>query len=395
MSLGARIRQYRAARGYTLDELVERMDGVVTKQALSKYEHDRAVPRPTVLVALARALDVKASGLVAEPVYRFEPVAYRAAVALPKREQESIENTVGLELERRLVLMDRLGLEQPYPFEAAETAVSDVRGAEYAAEELRRIWDLGGGPIASVVDTLEGRGVHLIDVDTERKFDGLAVVAYDDTGERVACGVATRREVARARQRMSHAHEIGHLATRVPDGVDTEAVTRRFAGALLFPAKAVVDEFGSRRSRITAEELLTAKQRWGVSIQGILYRLRDLGILDEAGYKWWCMFINRAGWRTDEPGEEPAERSTWNEVHAHRAAAEGLIAREVLADYIPDMATRTAPEDLGRRALAKLPREERDAIIRAQAESIADEYNRQIDHAWLEADLGERDRTDE
>ena len=42
MAVGARIRQLRTARGYSLDELAERMGGVVTKQALSKYEHDTA-----------------------------------------------------------------------------------------------------------------------------------------------------------------------------------------------------------------------------------------------------------------------------------------------------------------------------------------------------------------
>jgi len=36
MSLGARLRQYRTARNYTLDELAERMGGLVSKQALSK-----------------------------------------------------------------------------------------------------------------------------------------------------------------------------------------------------------------------------------------------------------------------------------------------------------------------------------------------------------------------
>lgn len=56
--------------------------------------------------------------------------------------------------------------------------------------------------------------------------------------------------------------------------------------------------------------------------------------------------------------------------------------------------TKTCPErfpgDIDRRAMMKLPVEERDAIIRAQVEAIADEYNHEIDHEWLDADLGER-----
>ncbi|MHB9004644.1 MAG: helix-turn-helix domain-containing protein [Coriobacteriia bacterium] len=395
MSIGTRLRQYRTARGYTLDDLVGRMDDLVTKQALSKYEHDRAMPRPTVLVALANALDIKASHLVCAPEYGFELVAYRALASLPKKEQETIENTVRLELERRLTLMDKLGIAHVLPFAKAETLIADVSSAEYAAGELRHAWNLGGAPISSVVDTLESKGVHLIDIDTERKFDGLAVIATDEQGAHVAYGIAARREVSRARQRMSHAHELGHLSMTVADGVDEEAAARLFAGAFLYPADAVRSEFGTRRNRITADELLVAKRRWGMSIQGVLYRLRDLEVIDETGYKWWCMYINRVGWRTEEPGEVPRERSTWIETYAHRAAAEGLIARETLAEYVPAVSSRTVPEDMDRRALSKLPLAERRALLQAQADEFAEEYNRTIDSEWLEADLGELDTEDE
>ncbi|MDO8880318.1 MAG: helix-turn-helix transcriptional regulator [Coriobacteriia bacterium] len=395
MSLGARLRQYRTARNYTLDVLVERMGGLVSKQALSKYEHDRATPRPTVLIALAKALDVKASQLIAEPRYQFELVAYRALASLPKKEQATIESMVQLELERRLTLMDKLGITPEYPFVEPQEITRDVREAEHAAGELRHAWNLGGAPIASVVDALESKGVHLIDVDTDRAFDGLAIIARDGAGERIACGAAARREMARARQRMNHAHELGHLAMRVAEGVDGEAAARRFAGAFLYPAEAVVVDFGARRNRVTADELLGAKKRWGMSVQGVLYRLRDLQIIDEASYKWWCMFINRAGWRTEEPGDEPREHSTWVDTYAHRAAAEGLIARETLAEYIPAISNRTAPEDIDRRALLKMPLAERRAYMRAQAEAHAAEYNAMIDHVWLDADLGEWDREHE
>jgi Zn-dependent peptidase ImmA (M78 family) len=302
---------------------------------------------------------------------------------------------VQLELERRLALIDKLGIAHVFPFESAETPIGDVSSAEYVAGELRHAWNLGGGPISSIVDTLESKGVHLIDIDTERKFDGLAVIAMDEYGESVACGIAARREVSRARQRMSHAHELGHLSMRVVDGVDDEAAARLFAGAFLYPADAVRAEFGSRRNRITADELLGAKKRWGMSIQGVLHRLRDLEVIDETSYKWWCMYINRVGWRTDEPGDEPREYSTWIETYAHRAAAEGLIAREALVEYVPAINNRTVPEDIDRRALLKLPLAERRAYMKAQAKAHAAEYNAMIDRAWLDAEMGEWDHEHE
>lgn len=388
MALASRIRQYRTARGYSLDELVARMGGIVTKQALSKYERDRAVPRPTVLVALARALDIKTADLLAEPSYQFKVVAYRALSALPKREQEWIESRTRVELERRLALMDRLGLQPQFPFKgAAVSRAADVADAEGAAERLRKVWGLGDGPIANFAETLEDRGVHLVDVPTDRKFDGLAVCAVDRQGRDVACGIATRREVSRARQRINYAHETGHLAMRIDEPVDPEDAAWRFAGALLFPEESVRDEFGGRRNKVTVNELLIAKRKWGLSIQAVLYRLHDLGVIDDTSYRWWCMRINKMGWRQEEPGEEPPERSRWVDAYAHRAFAEGLIAEEAFAEYVPRTKADRVPGDIDRRALLKLPVAERRAILKAQADAIAEEYNAEIDHEWLAGDF--------
>jgi hypothetical protein len=107
------------------------------------------------------------------------------------------------------------------------------------------------------------------------------------------------------------------------------------------------------------------------------------------------MYINRVGWRTSEPDDEPPERSTWTEAYAHRAAAEGLIARETLAEYLPSVSSERFSGDMDRRALMKLPLEERHAVMRAQAEAVAARYNREIDAEWLDSGLGEWDGTDE
>lgn len=340
-----------------------------------------------MLVALARALGVKAADLMREPAYTFEVVAYRALASLPKRERSEIECRVQVELERRLTLMDRLGIVPKDPFDELSLKVQDVAQAEEAAEELRCAWNLGGAPIASVADTLEEEGVFLIEVDTTRKFDGVAIRARNDEGDVVACGIATRQELTRSRQRMDHAHELGHLAVDVGEDVDAETAARRFAGAFLFPREAVIAEFGSKRNRITNDELLLAKARWGLSMQGILYRLKDLDVLNETSYRWWCMRINQAGWREREPGDESPETSTWVALHARRAAAEGLIAQETLADYLPRVETERFPGDLDRRELMRLPLEERRALLQAQAEACAEQYNRGIDDEWLTGDF--------
>lgn len=57
MKIGATIEQLRIARGWSQDELAERVG--ITKSSLSRMEHDNQWPRPETLEAVANALDIK------------------------------------------------------------------------------------------------------------------------------------------------------------------------------------------------------------------------------------------------------------------------------------------------------------------------------------------------
>src|SRR2546429_9664360 len=99
-----RLKQLRLARGLSLEELAAELGGIVTKQALSKYEQGKARPSPLVLNKLAAVLRVKAVHLWSEPTVKVEFVAYRKRSALPKREQEKVESIIIQMLEERVRL---------------------------------------------------------------------------------------------------------------------------------------------------------------------------------------------------------------------------------------------------------------------------------------------------
>ena len=61
--LGQRIKQFRLAKNYSLDELVAATGGIVSKVALSKYEREIIKPSNKVLTAIAKALSVKTINL--------------------------------------------------------------------------------------------------------------------------------------------------------------------------------------------------------------------------------------------------------------------------------------------------------------------------------------------
>lgn len=322
-----RLRQLRLARGLSLDALAREMGEIVTKQALSKYEQGKAKPSPEVLPKLAKALGVTPDQLLRETSVAIRFIAYRKGSSLTKREQSRVESTVREALEKRVELADITGYHTAdVPLQ--EFGIHKLEDADKMADNLRELWDIGHGPIANVALLLEDHLVHVIEVEASSKFDGLSAVAYRDNQELAATATITRTGLPGERQRFNLAHELGHQVLKVPTKIDEELAAFRFAGALLVPADVLRREIGERRTMLRADELLLMKRRFGISIQALLFRLRDLAIINESHYRHWCREIGRLGWRKTEPQALPTEQPQWLRRVVLRAVAEKSISRE-------------------------------------------------------------------
>lgn len=371
-----------------MEALAAAMGGIVTKQALSKYEQGKARPSPVVLNKLAETLSVKAAHLWSKPTVHVQFIAYRKLSSLPKKEQARVEGSVRHALEERVRIQ---GLTQQ--FDGSELPVQACRvdrleDAEHAAETLRKQWRLGLDPIASVVGVLEDHSIHVLQMDVSQKFDGISAVAYDDAQHVAGAAVVTRRGVAGERQRLNLTHELGHLVLNISKKVDEEKAAFRFGAAFLASSDLMYREVGAKRAFILPGELLLLKRRLGMSLQALLYRLRDLGIITESYYKKWCVDINRLGWRKQEPGEMPPEQPQWLRQHVLRALAEGMMTKEEAERKLGEAVEGSPPLSLvERRAFMKLPLEERRRILAEQAEKMVAHYEH--DSEWRDFQVGD------
>jgi Zn-dependent peptidase ImmA (M78 family)/DNA-binding XRE family transcriptional regulator len=371
-----RLKQLRLARGLSLDELAANMGGIVTKQALSKYELDTAQPTLVVLNKLAAALGVKASYFWSEPSVNVEFVAYRRKSSLPKREQEKVQSLVVRTLEERLRIQSFTEQSDEQEIPVKHWKLKKLEDAEDAASKLREMWDLGTDPISSLVGILETHWIQVIEIEADDRFDGISAIA-SDRGEKAIIGAAvvTRRGVPGERQRLNLAHELGHLVLKLTDTIDEEKAAFRFGAAFLAPADALRSAVGSRRTVVQTEELLLLKKRYGMSIQALLFRLRDLGIITESHYKQWCIDVNRLGWRKKEPGEMPPEQPQWFRQQVLRLLTEGVITQEAAEEALGEPVDAQPSLSLvERRAFMKLPLAERRRIMQAQAEKLLSTY---------------------
>ncbi|MBI1742613.1 helix-turn-helix domain-containing protein [Candidatus Acetothermia bacterium] len=386
--IGQRLKQLRMSRGFSLDALAAELGGIVTKQALSKYEQGKIRPSPVVLNKLASTLGIKVSYLFKEPTIQVKFIAYRKVSRLPKKEQLRVECLVKEALEDRIRLQQLTNQANGSHIPIQSMRVKTIEDVEAAAQKLRTQWELGVDPISSVTDILEAHFIHVLPVNADDKFDGIAAVAYSGNHHVMAAAVVTRGEISGERQRLNLTHELGHLVLDMPKNLDEEKTAFRFGAAFLAPAEVVYREVGTKRGFMQPEELLLLKRYFGMSIQALLYRLRDLGIITESHYKQWCMDISRLSWRKQEPLELKPERAKWLRQKVLRAFAEGVITLEDAERMLGDKLNTKQPLSLiERRAFMKLPTEERRRILVEQAGKMVAYYEQHRE--WEELQGGD------
>ena len=139
------------------------------------------------------------------------------------------------------------------------------------------------------------------------------------------------------RQRLTMAHELGHLVLEVAVKVDEEKVAYRFAGAFLMPAEVLWAAIGKHRTSIGWGELFELKELFGVSVQALTYRCKELGIFSDALFRRLFQEFSRLGWRKPpyrEPKAMACEDPRRFERLCFRALAEGAISEAKAAELL-------------------------------------------------------------
>ncbi|KPA97235.1 helix-turn-helix domain-containing protein [Pseudomonas asplenii] len=343
-----RIRRARQLKGITLEALALQM-GDITKQALSKYEKGAVIPGSARLLQLARTLDVSPEYFFRAEAVVLAPLEFRKLAKMPRYRQLQVEERMREYLERYISLemcfdpLDILTTTTP----AQIIEVSGADDAERAAEKLRELWGIGSDPIFHLSEQLEEHGIKVVMLEGPNDFDGACAATRD--GHHVL--IALNAERPGERIRFTAAHELGHWTMRLPEEMserDRENCCHRFAGAFLYPAKCVTGDFGHHpRSKVHPRELLIAKRQYGLSMQAVLRRLKDLNLLSESGYRSLTIRFSTNGWRKSEPEPLLCKAPHRFESLVFRGYAEGLITQSRAAEFLRKPVTALDPDFLG------------------------------------------------
>jgi len=192
---------------------------------------------------------------------------------------------------------------------------------EEAANQVRLHWGLGQGPIESVTELLESKGVLIFRLLEDcKKIDAFSFWYHN----RPLVFLNSEKGSA-SRNRFDAAHELGHFvlhADYLPGDAAQEAEAHRFAGAFLLPRDSFIHECPRR---LRWHQLLELKSRWGVSLAALVQRAKDLQVISLDTYRRARVQIGKRGWRTKEPNEPPVETPTVV-TNALKVMAEGRLS---------------------------------------------------------------------
>lgn len=309
--MGARIKQARIAAGMSLRDLANKTNNYVSAQAIHKYELGTSAPGSDVLIRLSKALGVKVEFFfrpLRDQISLSEPV-YRKKSSLPKKKADELQARVKDVLEKYLEVEGYFGENRFPKLDLPADKVRKVRSmndVEHLSRELRRTWALGIDPIQRLIEVLEDRGVKVVTLDAEKNFDGLSCWANENIPV-----IVVRNTQESDRLRLSLAHELGHLLMDLSPSLNPEKAAHRFAGAFLVPEEAARAELGNARNRFSSFELLTLREKYGMSVQAWIYRAYDLNIISHSFLVQLVRFLKSRGLYNKElgkplPPEEPA-----------------------------------------------------------------------------------------
>lgn len=306
---GNELRLARQYHGLSLNDLANSIEK--SRQYIHQLETGRTEPTEQTVELLADTLKVLPSFFCTsgQAYFAEEQFHFRKNVTTKVVHKQTVKARGEL-FERVVKFIDeKLNLpEVDFPSIDVETN-EDI---ERAAEKTRSHWGLGMGPISNMVRVVENAGAVVT------YFDGVStsVDALSITAKRPII-IRNDSKQSPYRLRFDLAHETGHLIMhegQVTGDRLTESQANRFASAFLMPRATFSKDFmmfGNRGSRINWKGLSEIKLKWKVTKAAILYRAKDLSLINSDQYRSAIIGLKKRGEGIEESEDRFIEKEKY------------------------------------------------------------------------------------
>ncbi len=288
----------------------------VSAAAIGQYERGEVRPRAETVAALATALGV--------PPGFFALGRPRVQVDIAEASFRRLRSTTVTQQQQATAYVEQAWelscyLEESVEFPEldlpawAHADSLDVPDPATAARAMRQHWLLGTAPIKHLVYQLEQHGILTVffsmkedaALDEKSRIDAFSTIALP----RPMIVLTPDKANDVMRHRFSAAHELGHIVLHHGrQGTDSqlERQADMFAAEFLTPREVIHDQLPRRINFNRYEEL---SQLWGVSINSLIFRSRELDLISESTARRAYITLNGIARRPmpvhDYPGERP------------------------------------------------------------------------------------------
>lgn len=302
---GTRLREGRIYRGLTITDLANELG--VSKQMISKYENNKAVPNLDSLLYITKILKFPREYFYETPVeVKTGSTYFRSLLTTGKKEREMQYDRV------KYLTIIRALLEEYVDFpelDVPDFSDQNIESVEVVAEKVRDVWGLGDKPVKDVIYLLETKGF----VISSLKLDNRTIDAFGSqhelNGNVYYSIILGNDKRSFYRRQFDVAHELGHKVLHDPylniedlskdEFKQIEQEANDFAAAFLLPRESFLKDVSMHPNDLNYYTLL--KKKWCVSIGAMVMRAYKLGVINDGTYQYMQRSISHKGWRTKEP----------------------------------------------------------------------------------------------
>ena len=320
-----RLKNARKMNGYSLQDLSDKLDNSISKQAINRLETGELKPDSEILSKLCITLKVTLDYFFKDTSVSLDKVEFRKLKKLSVKEQDRVTSSTIEYLERYFELENLLGLKTELPFEPKKFKINSSNDIDSAVTVMREnLLKIGNDPIFNIFEMLEENNIKVFKIIADKSFSGMSTLIDNKTAIIV---FNDNPEIPIVRKRFTLLHELGHLFLDL-EGLtekDSEKFCDEFAGAMLLPSSKLIEYFGGKRTKVYTNELKLIKKYFGISLTAIMYRAKTKGLVSDSYLKFFFINYNKYYSKQEIEGFDGKEESNRFIQLLIRAVAQEII----------------------------------------------------------------------
>lgn len=303
---GQRIKQGRILRGFSQEQLGKKIG--VTRQAISNCEKDIISLNTANLLKLSEILELPLSFFYKQPPIEnnSDKVIFFRSKDIPKKTKEQLREEINIfdkevvKYFEQYVKLPKLNLPDLSNILKNGTYNYKKETIMEVCKKIREHWGLGNKPIDNLAYILQANGFII----SRQYIDQDKTDAFSQKIDNNYIFISGNKECA-VRSRFDLAHELGHLILHDSLEIDEfedkiiEKDADLFASEFLYPSEVFLEDI--QDYSLGFERFIELKEKWKVSIQLLVRKCKDLGVISEEKYIYFQKRISFNRWRKKEP----------------------------------------------------------------------------------------------